>query len=230
MIIELINRQMGLGIVLLPVPATTASSEAAKVCCRDSSPATSRGDSAGRPRVDAKCVLKLRLISSQLISAATRVSGWASGEASPAAWVWRARRCASSRMPRTFRTGCARARSDHPAAASGVPVAGLRERPGAVARTARNAAAATLQRWFDDAHSCGVSAVETFAVALEQDAAPVGATLATRLEQRSVRKPGQQAQAAQAPDLRPRQLRAAATACLAGCLIHEKCGRTAASG
>ena len=40
----------------------------------DSSPATSRGDSAGRPRLEAKWVPKLRSTSSQSISAASRTS------------------------------------------------------------------------------------------------------------------------------------------------------------
>ena len=56
---------------------TTASSDAAKVCCKYSSPATSRGDSAGRPRVDVKWAPKLRSIACQSISAASRASGWA---------------------------------------------------------------------------------------------------------------------------------------------------------
>jgi transposase len=54
----------------------------------------------------------------------------------------------------------------------------VRSRCGARPHTGKTATAA-LQCWFDNAHSCGVSAVETFAVALEQDAAAVGAALAT---------------------------------------------------
>ena len=54
----------------------------------------------------------------------------------------------------------------------------VRSRCRARPHTSKTAAVA-LQRWFDDAHACGVSAVKAFAVALEQDAAAVGAALTT---------------------------------------------------
>ena len=54
---------------------TTASSDASKVCCRYSRPATSRGRSAGRPRPEVNEVLKLRSISAQSIKAARRMRG-----------------------------------------------------------------------------------------------------------------------------------------------------------
>jgi len=56
--------------------ATTASSEASLACCRYSSPATRRGLSAGRPRLEAKWAPKLRSISSQFIKLARRTRGW----------------------------------------------------------------------------------------------------------------------------------------------------------
>jgi transposase len=45
--------------------------------------------------------------------------------------------------------------------------------------TTAEAAIAELQRWLDEARSCGVRAVETFAIGLEQDVAAVHAALTT---------------------------------------------------
>ena len=45
--------------------------------------------------------------------------------------------------------------------------------------TTDTAAIASLERWLDEARSCGMRAVETFAAGLEQDTAAVRAALVT---------------------------------------------------
>ena len=55
---------------------TTASSDASKVCCRYSRPATRRAGNAGRPRGEVKEAAKVRSISGQSIKPARRTSGW----------------------------------------------------------------------------------------------------------------------------------------------------------